>query len=172
MSTPVTKLDERYSGPTAVATSWEDTRKALEGAELFWVTTVRADGRPHVTPVVAAWLDGAIHFSTGDTEQKFRNMSANPQVILTTGCNSWDGGLDVVVEGEAVRTTDHDTLVRIAEAFRPKWDGRWQWVAKDGAFTGSDLQGRAEVFSVRPVKVYAHAKGDPFGATTHTFPVE
>jgi nitroimidazol reductase NimA-like FMN-containing flavoprotein (pyridoxamine 5'-phosphate oxidase superfamily) len=172
MSTPVTKLDERYSDPAAVATSWEETRKALESAELFWVTTVRADGRPHVTPVVAAWLDGAIHFSTGDTEQKFRNMTANPHVILTTGCNSWDGGLDVVAEGEAVQTTDHDTLVRIAEAFRPKWDGRWQWVAKGGAFTGSDGEGRAEVFSVRPVKVYAHAKGDPFGATSHTFPVE
>jgi hypothetical protein len=25
------------------------------------------------------------------------------------------------------------------------------------------------VFSVTPVKVFAHAKGDPFGATTHRF---
>jgi hypothetical protein len=25
------------------------------------------------------------------------------------------------------------------------------------------------VFAVRPVKVHAHAKGDPFGATRHTF---
>jgi hypothetical protein len=54
MSTPVTKLDERYSDPAATAIGWEETRRALEGAELFWVSTVRADGRPHVTPVVAA----------------------------------------------------------------------------------------------------------------------
>jgi hypothetical protein len=27
----------------------------------------------------------------------------------------------------------------------------------------------SEVFSVTPVKVFAHAKGDPFGATTHRF---
>ena len=26
------------------------------------------------------------------------------------------------------------------------------------------------VFSVTPAKVFAHAKGDPFGATTHRFP--
>jgi nitroimidazol reductase NimA-like FMN-containing flavoprotein (pyridoxamine 5'-phosphate oxidase superfamily) len=170
MSTPVTKLDQRYSEPDAVATSWEQTCKALESAELFWITTVRADGRPHCTPVVAVWVDGAIHFCTGDAEVKYRNLTANAHVVLTTGCNRWDGGLDVVVEGEAVRTTDHDTLARLAEAWRAKWDGRWQFVARDGAFSGSEGgEGRAEVFSVTPVKVYAHAKGDPFGATTHTF---
>jgi hypothetical protein len=27
----------------------------------------------------------------------------------------------------------------------------------------------AVVFSVKPAKVFAHAKGDPFGATTHKF---
>jgi hypothetical protein len=27
----------------------------------------------------------------------------------------------------------------------------------------------AIVFSVRPTKVFAHDKGDPFGATTHKF---
>lgn len=170
MSTPVTKLDQRYSDSQAVATGWEETRKALESAELFWISTVRTDGRPHVTPLVAVWVDGAIHFSTGDTEQKYLNMSANPHVVLTTGCNRWDGGLDVVVEGEAVRTTDHETLTRLAEAWRTKWDGRWTWMAKDGAFSDADTgQGRAEVFSVTPVTIYAHAKGDPFGATTHRF---
>jgi nitroimidazol reductase NimA-like FMN-containing flavoprotein (pyridoxamine 5'-phosphate oxidase superfamily) len=173
MSTPVTRLDSRYSDPAAVAASWEDTLKALEGAELFWITTVRADGRPHVTPLVAVWVDGAIHFCTGDTEVKYRNLTANPHVVMTTGCNGWDGGLDVVVEGTAARTTDHGTLARLAEAWHTKWDGRWQFEARDGAFTDSGGGGgRAEVFSVTPVKIYAHAKGDPFGATTHTFPAE
>jgi Pyridoxamine 5'-phosphate oxidase len=77
----------------------------LEAAELFWISTVRADGRPHVTPLVAAWLDGAIHFHTGADEQKAANLRANPHVVLTTGCNRWNEGLDVVVEGEAVRVS-------------------------------------------------------------------
>ncbi len=67
MSKPVTEIDTRFSDPTAVATGWDETRRALEAAEIFWISTVRADGRPHVTPLVAVWLDGAIHFSTGGT---------------------------------------------------------------------------------------------------------
>lgn len=57
MCTPVTMLDRRYSDPDAVATAWDDTRRTIEAAELFWLTTVRADSRPHVTPVVAVWAD-------------------------------------------------------------------------------------------------------------------
>ena len=34
---------------------------------MFWLSTVRPDGRPHVTPVVAAWVEGAVWFSTGAT---------------------------------------------------------------------------------------------------------
>ena len=49
MNTPVTTLDQRFSAPDAAATGWDETRRVLEAAELFWITTVRADGRPHVT---------------------------------------------------------------------------------------------------------------------------
>lgn len=70
MQQPVTELDTRFSDQDAVATGWEETRIALEGAELFRVSTVRADGRPHVTPLIAVWLDDAIHFATGADEQK------------------------------------------------------------------------------------------------------
>jgi predicted pyridoxine 5'-phosphate oxidase superfamily flavin-nucleotide-binding protein len=52
---PITTFDAAYSDPAATASGWEETRKVLEEAELFWVSTVRADGRPHVTPVVAVW---------------------------------------------------------------------------------------------------------------------
>jgi nitroimidazol reductase NimA-like FMN-containing flavoprotein (pyridoxamine 5'-phosphate oxidase superfamily) len=170
MSTPVTTIDSRYSAPDATATRWEETVKVLERAELFWVSTVRADGRPHVTPVVAAWAEGAVWFSTGAGEQKFANLRANPHVVLTTGCNGWDGGLDVVVEGEAVQVTDEAVLGRVAKAFTSKWDGRWQWTVAGGCFRHEGA-GEAMVFSVTPAKVFAHAKGDPFGATVHRFPV-
>ena len=169
MPAPVTTFDTRYSDPAATATGWEETRSVLEGAQLFWVSTVRADGRPHVTPVVAAWVDGAIWFSTGAEEQKFANLRANQHVVLTTGCNRWDGGLDVVVEGEAVQVTDDAVLARVAAAFTAKWDGRWQFIARGGCFRGDDGSGEAMVFAVTPAKVFAHAKGDPFGATAHRF---
>ena len=85
MTTPVTTLDERYSDPAAVATEWDETRRALESAEVFWISTVRADGRPHVTPCVAVWLGGAVYFDTGVTQQKAVNLTANPHVELQDG---------------------------------------------------------------------------------------
>src|ERR1700733_13998600 len=103
MNTASAEIDARFSAPDAVATGWDETRRALEAAELFWISTVRPDGRPHVTPLVAVWLDGALHFCTGATEQKALNLRANPHVILTTGANQWDTGLDVVVEGDAAQ---------------------------------------------------------------------
>lgn len=167
MSEPVTELDARFSDPGAVATGWDETRRALETAELSWICTVRSDGRPHVTPLVAVWLDGAIHFCTGATEQKAVNLRANPHVTLTTGCNRWDQGLDVVVEGDAVRITDDDLLTRLAQAWATKWEGQWRFDAHDGAFH-HEGGGEALVFSVAPSKVLAFAKGD-FSHTRHRF---
>ena len=118
MQQPVTELDTRFSDQNAVATDWEETRRALEDAELFWITTVRVDGRPHVTPLVAVWLDDAIHFATGAGEQKAVNLRTNQNVILATGCNEWEQGLDVVVEGEAVQVIDESVLEQLAEAIQ------------------------------------------------------
>jgi nitroimidazol reductase NimA-like FMN-containing flavoprotein (pyridoxamine 5'-phosphate oxidase superfamily) len=172
MSAPVTTLDQRYSDPGAVATGWDETRRVLETAELFWISTVRADGRPHVTPLVAVWADGAIHFCTGPTEQKAVNLSASPHVILTTGCDRWDEGLDVVVEGDAVRVTDDDVLRRLAEVWATKWDGRWRFLVRDGCFYDQDDQqvppNQVLVFSVTPARVLAFAKG-AFSHTVHRF---
>jgi general stress protein 26 len=167
MGTPTTTLDSRFSDPHAVPTSWEDTLRVIETAELFWITTVRADGRPHVTPLPAIWLDGALHFCTGPAEQKAVNLRNNPHVALTTGRNDWDRGLDVVVEGNAVQVIDQATLTRLADAWRTKWDGSWQFEARDGVFHHED-GGEALVFAVAPTKVLAFGKGT-FTHTRHRF---
>ena len=168
MNAPVTTLDQRFSEPTAAATDWPETRRVLAEAELFWLTTVRADGRPHVTPLVAVWLDEALHFTTGPTEQKAVNLTANPHVILTTGRNGWQDGLDVVLEGDAVQVTDEALLRRLAEAWTRKWDGSWQFQVRDGSF--QHMEGSPVlVFRVVPGKVLAFAKGKPFSQTAHRF---
>ena len=163
MDEPVTELDERFSDPGATATTWASTRAALDDAQLSWVSTVRADGRPHVTPLVAVWLDDALHFCTGPGEQKAVNLASNPHVVVTTGCNQWDRGLDVMVEGEARPVTDRATLERLAAAWAAKWDGSWQYEVADGGFR-HDAGGLALVFAIRPAKVLAFGKG----TFTHT----
>ena len=163
MNTPDTTLDQRFSDPGAAAAGWEETRRVLEEAQLSWICTVRADGRPHLTPLVAVWLDGALYFCTGADEQQGVNLRGNPYVILMTGCPDWGSGLDVVVEGKAVPVTDDAVLEQLALAWTAKWDGRWQFQVRDGAFSGAAL-----VFSVKPAKVLAFAKGG-FGQTRFTF---
>jgi general stress protein 26 len=166
MTAATSELDPRFSDPDAAPTTWDDTEQVLEQAQLSWITTVRADGRPHVTPLVAVWLDGALYFTTGADEQKAVNLRTNPHVILTTGCNQWDRGLDVVVEGDAGEVTDNALLERLAEAWREKWDGQWKFEARDGKFHHE--AGTALVFAVAPAKVLAFGKGT-FSHTRHRF---
>jgi nitroimidazol reductase NimA-like FMN-containing flavoprotein (pyridoxamine 5'-phosphate oxidase superfamily) len=99
---PSAELDTRFSDPDASPTSWQEAASVLDRAELYWLTTVRADGRPHVTPLIGVWLDGAVHFCTGLREQKARNLEHRQQVALTTGSNSWAQGMDVVVEAPLI----------------------------------------------------------------------
>ncbi len=168
MTTPVTTLDQRFSDPAAAATSWDETSQALESAGLFWISTVRADGRPHVTPLVAVWTDSVLYFCTGETEQKAINLKANPHVVLTTGCNGWETGLDVMVEGDAVRVSDADTLKRLAAAWTAKWDGRWHFEVRDGSFRHPGGESPVLVFAVAPAKVLVFTKGT-FSHTRHLF---
>ena len=163
---PVSTLDPRFSESDTAPTTWRETLGALAGAQLSWLTTVRADGRPHVTPLVTVWLDDAVHFATGAGEQKAVNLQSNPHVVIITGCNAWERGLDVVVEGDAVRVTDSQLLDGLAEAWKAKWDGRWRYEVRDGAFQHE--AGEALVFAVRPIKVLAFGKG-PFSQTRHRF---
>ncbi len=168
MSTrPTSRLDPRFSDPGVEPTSWDEARAALEAAELSWISTVRADGRPHVSPLVAVWSAGALHFTAGPEEQKAVNLRTNPQVVVTTGCNTWDAGLDVVVEGEAVRVTDEAVLRRLAAAWTTRWDGRWRFEARDGGFH-HDEGGASLVFAIAPTKVLSFTKGT-FRQTTHRF---
>jgi hypothetical protein len=113
-------------------------------------------------------LAHAIHFATGPVEQKALNLRSNRYVTLTTGCNEWEGGLDVVVEGEAVPVTDEDMLERLAEAWAKKWDGRWRYEVHESVFRHEGGTDAVLVFSVTPAKVLAFAKG-PFGQTRHRF---
>src|SRR5437763_6166231 len=112
---PAAELDARFSDPNASATPWERVEHTIDGAELFWISTVRSDGRPHVTPLPAVWHDSALHFCTGAAEQKGVNLARNANYTLTTGTNAWKSGLDVVVEGRAERVSDNARLRVLAE---------------------------------------------------------
>jgi nitroimidazol reductase NimA-like FMN-containing flavoprotein (pyridoxamine 5'-phosphate oxidase superfamily) len=165
---PTPEQDIRFGDPESPPTPWPDVRRVLETAELFWISTVRRDGRPHVTPLPAVWSDERLHFCTGPAEQKAVNLAGNPHVVLTTGSNQWKQGLDVVVEGFAARVTDDSRLRVLADLWRRKFQGDWDFVVKEGMFHHED-GGSALVFGVSPRKVLAFAKGQ-FAQTRYRFP--
>ncbi len=163
------ELHPDFSDPGADPTAWEDATKALEAAEVYWLTSVRPDGRPHTTPLIGLWHDGAAWFCTGPAERKARNLAANAHVTMTTGANSLGDGLDLVVEGDAVRVTDEAALARVADLFVAEYGEAWRFQVVDGAFETPENPGPAHVFRVTPTKVFAFAKGSPFGQTRFTF---
>src|SRR5438105_9872998 len=154
---PTPDLHTGFSAPGATPTPWEDVVGVLVAAELFWISTVRTNGRPHVTPLPAVWRDGALYFCTGPGEQKALNLRANDQCVLTTGDNRWKAGLDIVVEGRAEQVTDDALLRALAAMWKMKYDGDWQYHVRDGAFDHEP--GGAHVFQVRPSKVLSFATG-------------
>ncbi|MEU6553379.1 pyridoxamine 5'-phosphate oxidase family protein [Streptomyces sp. NPDC046915] len=178
---PRTDLDTRYSSPGATATPWAEAVSRLEEAEIFWLSTVRPDGRPHVTPLMAVWMDGALHFATGARERKGFNLAANPHVVLTTGTNAYGEGRDLVVEGEAVRVTDEQRLAELAAAWEAKYGPGWHFEVRDGAFSTArttaapppteeaDDAGRALVFEVSPRTAFGFGRGEAFSQTRWRF---
>ena len=174
--TPTTELDPRYSTPEAEATPWEEARDVLITADLYWIATVRRSGQPHVTPLLAVWADGAMHVSTGEDEQKARNLAANPRCTLTTGRNTMDDGLDVILEGTAVRVTGRDRLVPLRDMWVAKYGETWRFDVSDDGFhhpnqpdLDAGVASLAMVLAIRPARVYAFRKGATFSQTRYRF---
>ncbi len=165
---PETTLDRRFSSPDAMPTPWEDARTQLEEAQDYWLSTVRRDGRPHVTTLAAVWGDDAVYVTTGETEQKARNLEHNINVVITTGCNMNDG-LDVVVEAEAVRETDPVKLQAMADAYRAKYGPTYPYTVRDGALHLEDAPGEVVAFRLRARKAFGFGKGETFSQTRWRF---
>ncbi|MFD4609320.1 pyridoxamine 5'-phosphate oxidase family protein [Streptomyces sp. NPDC058440] len=172
---PATELDARYSSalnprPGAAevtATEWAEAERLLRSAEIFWVSTVRPDGRLHVTPVIAAWHDGVLYFATGPGEQKARNLSHDGHCALTTGGNSLTEGLDVVVEGTARQVADPALLEEVIAAYETKYGSHI--TSPEGTFHGigdAFRKGDAVVFAVAPATAYGFGRDD--GVYSHT----
>lgn len=163
---PIVEFDGSFSEPHATARPWAEVVEVLATSEMFWLSTVRADGRPHVTPIPAIWDGGALHICTGDGEQKSKNLGREPRCILTTGTNQLHAGLDVVVEGTAVRVTEPARLRHLAARWKSELD--WDFTVLDGGF--GDEGGRtASVYAIAPDKVLSFGKA-PYSQTRYRFP--
>jgi hypothetical protein len=166
---PVVEL-QAFSSPDASETPWAQGRRKLADAQLYWLTTVRPDGRPHVAPLLGVWSEGGLYFCTGSAEQKAKNLSQNPNCILTTGRNDLEDGLDVVVEGKAAVITGDSELDRVAGVFEAKYGSRF--TARGGPWfgLGDEIRsGGAVLYRVAPSTIFGFGKGVKFSQTRWRF---
>jgi nitroimidazol reductase NimA-like FMN-containing flavoprotein (pyridoxamine 5'-phosphate oxidase superfamily) len=149
IQSPTPELNADFSSPGATAVPWAEAVARLEAAEVYWVSTVRPEGRPHVAPLIAVWLDDALYFCTGETERKARNLAGNTQVVITTGSNAISDQLDLVVEGEAAVVSDAASLRRAGDAYAAKYGEDWRLPGLDGVVC----------FEVTPTTAFGFGRG-------------
>jgi general stress protein 26 len=156
-----------FSSSDATATEWQVAYDALRHAQLFWLTTVRPDGRPHVVPLTATWALDGMCFITGDDERKAANLDANPHCVLTTGVNTLTG-TDIVVEGIAAIITDEQDRHTAAAAFEDAYG--WHFTRPDGHWyqLGDEIRaGNVRLYRVQPTVAFAFGKGHRFSQTRY-----
>jgi pyridoxamine 5'-phosphate oxidase-like protein len=148
---------------------WSRALKQLEAgtAGSYWLATMRPDGRPHVAAVGALWIDGKIYFTSSTRTRKGRNLAASPDCVLSVSLT----GIDLVVEGTAVRITDRPTLLRLAKRYA---DQGWPASVSGGALTAEYSAPSAgpppwNLYVVRPTTAFGVATAEPSGATRWQF---
>ena len=167
---PVAEQMATPNNPTTqTITPWAEIRDSLAEAQTTWLATVRPDGRPHVVPVGALWLDGAYYVTTGQGTVKGNNLAHNPHCVITLSSR----GFDLVFEGEASEVSDVEKLERIARAYA---DQGWPAYVHDGVLDApysAPWTGPApyDVYEVAPSKVLAFGmrEDNVDGATRYRF---
>jgi Pyridoxamine 5'-phosphate oxidase len=107
---------------------WPEARARLAEGRSFWWATTRADGRPHVRPVLAVLFDDVVYSTTNRGATKARNVTDNPRSTFTVST----ADLDFIIDGTMAPVNDDVTLERVAEAYRAKYG--WPVIVRDGAF--------------------------------------
>ena len=132
-------------------TKEEYKRFLLDRSRTAILATVRADGRPHVTPV---WfdLDGdTLIFTTGESTLKGRNMLRDPRVSLCIDDEEPPFHF-AIIEGTAELTAGHPDLLRWATSIGGRYMGpeRADEYGRRNAVPGELL------VRVTPNKILAH----------------
>jgi hypothetical protein len=154
----------RVHDQLAVGTAQRDE----PGGDYFVVIgTTRPDGRPHAASIWAIWHDGDFYFTSGPGARKSRNLVANPACTLAIKLK----GLDLMLEGEAERVTDQQTLEQLASMYRHEG---WPAEVEGDAFTapfGAPSAGPPpwHLYRITYHTAFVVATEEPNGATRWRF---
>lgn len=144
-------LVEEPSTPWAKA---EERLRTPEPERTYWLATVRADGRPHLRPLLGLWLDDGFFFVTGERTRKGRNLAHDPRCVIAASSQTLPA-LDIIIEGTAVKVTDERKLQRVVDAYASIM--QWPLTVQDGAVVGPNAPTAGPppfaVYEVRPATI-------------------
>ncbi|MFP3881263.1 MAG: pyridoxamine 5'-phosphate oxidase family protein [Actinomycetota bacterium] len=91
----------------------------LADRHLGTLTTLRADGSPHVIAIAFVYdpADGLVRIITSDNTQKVRNVERDPRVAVS----QVEGPRWLTLEGEGVVTRDPDRVSAAVAAFESRY---------------------------------------------------
>jgi len=133
---------------------WAWAVERLASSHDYWLSTISADGAPHLMPVWAIWLDGAPWFSCSNGSRKTRNLRADGRCSLATD----NAAQPVVVQGLAEPVSEPSEIQRLIDGENAKY----------GTDYSMELLGPAVStwFGVRPVRVFGLDTADFAGSPT------
>ena len=122
-------------------------------------------GPPHVRPVLAVWVNGALYSTSTKASRKGRNLLADPRCTVTARTDT----MDMVLEGIAAQVTEEAALEQVAEVYRTKYS--WPVTVIEGAFDapyGAPTAGPPPylLYKITPVTVFAFGTAEGYGSRT------
>ena len=137
--------DYGIAADTGALLPWSWAEERLAESTNMWLATSGREGRPHVMPVWAVWLDGAVWLSSGHRSRKALNLLAEPRCTVTTD----DTTRPLVIEGTAEPVTDASAVRRFADTVNGKYAGGRPATDQEIAFFL-----RNHVFRIRPERAF------------------
>ena len=171
----MTITERNLDGYGAPPIEWARVKTVLDGElpqapgsggpqrHTVWLTTINADGSPHVMAVGVVRWGGSWYFTSGPATRKSRNLARDSRCVLSVATEPFD----LVIEGSAERVTEAGELASVAKAFAE--DGWPCEVAGDAVTAEYSAQSAGpppwHVYRLNPSTVFALGTTEPFGAT-------
>jgi hypothetical protein len=159
----IAKVIATDAAASAAPIDWDETVRLFAAERWYWVATTGHEGRPHLRPVLAVWVDERIYSTTNPAARKGRDLTSTPSAALAARAPD----VDIVIEGTVAWIDDDQQLRRVGDAYRDKYG--WPVTVTAGhafdASYGAPTAGHPpyRVYELTPTVAYAFGTGNNLG---------
>lgn len=97
---------------------WDFVQTEMRKAKNYWLSTTRANGKPHAIPIWGSWTNNTFYFGGGPDTQNRKNLAKNPNIVV----HSESGTKTVIIEGLVDMENDIEIIELIKEDYKNKYN--------------------------------------------------